>query len=124
MCAAFQAVGVGPDALRVQVVSGTGAVSGAAPSLVVLQAIDTAGHAVAGASVTVYQTASEAVACPSRGRCPAAPVVASGTSTAVSDVAGLVRVLPVVWAGGAGVTHLAASVGTQGFVALDLATTP
>ncbi|SNT27280.1 IPT/TIG domain-containing protein [Granulicella rosea] len=125
VCVGFQATGVSASLLRALVVSGTGSVvSGGSPTPVVLQVIDTAGHPVAGAAVTIYQTANEALACPAQGRCPAAPVMASATSSGVSDTGGLLSVTPLVWAGGAGVTHMAASVGTQGFVALELSTIP
>jgi hypothetical protein len=126
VCASFQATGVSAADLRLTVVSGGGQVVSGGANLqpVVFEVVDTAGHPVAGAAVTVYQTASEAVVCPARGRCPVAPVMASGTKSAVSDIGGLVSVTPLVWAGGAEVTQVAASVGTQGFVTTDLGYAP
>ena len=88
-------------------------------SPVVLMVTDTASHPVAGAVVEIYQTVDAwQPACPDRGRCPIAPVLASSQSSATSDANGSLTVLPEQLAGVAGSTNLAAVVGTQGFVGL------
>jgi hypothetical protein len=56
--------------------------------------------------------------CPSRGRCPVAPMLGSSDTTAVSDANGLVSVAPMQVAGVAEVTNVAVATGTQGFVSL------
>jgi hypothetical protein len=113
LCADFQAIGVGADRLRLALVSnGTGVVA--------VRVVDAAGDAVAGASVTVDQTVTAGALCLGPGRCPAVPVVAAGTSTVASDWNGLLSVVPLGWAGGPAVTHLAFSVGSAGFLTLDV----
>ncbi len=64
------------------------------------------------------------MACPARGRCPAAPLYESGKIAAVSDVNGLLSVTPMQMAGVAETTNMAASTGTQGFVSLALTSAP
>jgi hypothetical protein len=123
VCASFAVVGVDASAWRLVVVSGAGqalAVGGTfAP--VVAMVTDGGGNPVAGAPVAVHQTVNAAeMACPGRGPCPIAPVLAAGIGTAVSDANGLVSVVPMQLAGTAEVTNIAVATGTQGFVALSL----
>jgi hypothetical protein len=124
VCASFSAVGVDPSAWRLTVVGGAAqaiALSGTfAP--VVLLVTDGQGDPVAGAAVAVHQTVDAAEgACPSRGPCPAAPVLGASATTAVSDANGQVSVTPMQVEGVAEVTNVAAAAGTQGFVSLSLA---
>jgi hypothetical protein len=78
--------------------------------------VDVAGHPVAAAPVSVYQTVTSFdAACPARGRCPAAPVLATQATVEVSGIDGTVAVTPLVVSGQATQTEIAFSVGTQGF---------
>jgi hypothetical protein len=115
-------VGVDGAALQVAVVSGAGQSVPATWALVpvVVQVTDGAGHAVAGATVSVYQTVEPGAACSGRGRCPAEAVVAQAQSSGVSDVDGMVSVTPLQQSGVAEVTNMVVTVGTQGFVSLAL----
>jgi hypothetical protein len=127
MCANFAAVGVDPSLWRLVVVSGAGqTVAGVGTfAPVVLMVTDGSGHPVAGAPVAVHQTVDAAgMPCPSHGACPIAPVLASASATAVSDVNGLVSVAPMQLAGVAEATNVAVATGTQGFVSLSLEQTP
>jgi hypothetical protein len=98
---------------------------GTALSAVTLGVTDTAGHALEGAAVSIYQTTDgwEGV-CPVTGRCAAAPVLASEQSTAVSDGNGNVTVTPLEVPGLPQVVNIAAVTGSQGFVSLSLPVTP
>ena len=127
VCADFSVVGVDASQLRLEVVSGAGQTisSGGSFSPVVLMVTDTASHPVAGAIVTVYQTVDAwQPACPDRGRCPIAPVLASSQLAVTSDANGLITVTPEQVAGVGGTTNIAAAVGTQGFVSLSLQALP
>jgi hypothetical protein len=127
VCASFAAVGVDPAAWRLVVVSGAGQAvpAGAAFAPVVVMVTDVTGDPVAGAAVSIYQTVDAAeMACPARGPCPVAPVVAASTASAISDANGLVSVVPMQVAGVGEVTNLAVAAGTQGFVSLALTQRP
>lgn len=127
VCAKFAALGVDPSAWRVVAVSGAGqavALSGTFVP-VMLMVTDGNGHPVAGAPVAVHQTVDAAqMACPPRGSCPIAPVLAASSGSAISDANGLVSVVPMQLPGVAEVTNVAVVAGTQGFVALALAQGP
>jgi hypothetical protein len=123
VCASFTAQGVSASAWRLAVIDGAGqsvAVAGTfAP--VVLLVSDGSGNPVASAPVVVHQTVNAAaMACPARGRCPVAPVLASSVTAAVSDANGLVSVVPMQLAGVGEVTNVAVATGTQGFASLAL----
>jgi len=123
VCAGFAAVGVDPSAWRVVVVSGAGqtVTAPAAFAPVVVRVTDASGNPVAGATVSIYQTVDAAeMACPARGPCPIAPVLAASSATAVSDANGLVSVTPMQVAGVGEVTNLAVATGTEGFAALSI----
>lgn len=127
MCASFSGIGVDPSAWRVVVVSGAGqtVASSAVFTPVMVMVTDAVGNPVAGAAVTVHQAVNAAeMACPARGWCPVAPLLATATSTGVSDANGLVSVPPMQLAGVGEVTNVAVSAGTQGFVALAVTQQP
>jgi hypothetical protein len=113
--------------LALSVVSGANQ-SVTAPSAlgaVTLLVTDGLGNAVQGATVNLYQTAYawEGV-CPAQGPCPAAPVLGSEQTTALSGPTGQVTITPDQQPGVPQVVDIAASAGTQGFVTLSLSVTP
>jgi hypothetical protein len=127
VCANFAATGVDPSAFRLAVVSGAGQqipLTGTfAP--VVMMVTDVAGNPVAGAAVTIHQTADEAeMACPAHGRCPVAPILGASDTTAVSDVNGQFSVTPLQIPGVSEVTNLAIATGTQGFLSMSIVQGP
>ncbi len=127
LCATFTAIAVDPANLRIAIVSGANQTV-TAPALftpVILRVTDTAAHPVAGAAVNLYQTVDALEApCPTHGPCPIPPVLASSTASAVSDLNGLVTVIPTQRPATGEVTNLAAAVGTQGFASLSLTQQP
>ena len=127
VCVATTVFGVDPSQWTVAAVSGAGqSVQVPAPlAPVVLLIADPAGHPLQGATVNVYQTvdAWEGL-CPARGRCAAAPVLASSQAVLTTDANGLVTVTPLVVLGVPSVVHIAAATGTQGFVSLALTVMP
>jgi hypothetical protein len=127
VCAGSSVFGVDPSQWTVAVVSGAGQSLQASLTLspAVLQVVDLAGHVLQGATVTIYQTvdAWEGV-CPARGRCAAAPVLASSQKILTTDANGAISVTPLEVAGVASVVHIVAVTGTQGFVSLSLTKTP
>jgi hypothetical protein len=143
VCATWTVYGVAPPQWTVGVSSGAGqsvrlgGVSGAGvgvgsgagsgPTLgpVALAVTDGAGHALPGATVTVFQTVyAWEGACPVQGPCPAAPVLETSQTTAMSDANGMVQIAPLEMAGVAQVVQIAAATGTEGFVTLSLTVTP
>jgi hypothetical protein len=127
LCASFTTQGVDLAELRLVAVSGAGQTTSANGTLtpVVLQVTDTSYHPVAGAAVQIYQTVDAwQPACPDRGRCPISPVLAASQSSAVSDVNGIVTVVPQQISGVAETTNFAAATGTQGFISLTLQKKP
>ena len=127
VCAGISVRGVSLDALRAEVVSGDGqgVAAGGTFGAITLRITDGEGDPVAGASVAVHQTVSGwAPACGEQGRCPAAAVYEAGVMTAVSDLDGLLTVSPMQVGGQAGVTQIAAAVGTQGFVTAEAEVEP
>jgi hypothetical protein len=127
MCVEFSAVGVAPPAWRLAVVSGAGQTVALAAAFapVVLLVSDGQGHPVAGAPVTIHQTADAAgMPCPARGACPVAPLLGSSVAAGVSDANGLVSVTPIQVVGQGEVTNIAVSAGTQGFASLSIEQEP
>jgi hypothetical protein len=127
VCATFVAEGVDPADWRIEIVSGAGQSVGYDDVLapIVLRVTDTAGDPVAGAVVEVHQTLDAWQGpCPDRGRCPVPPGENAQTSSAVSDIDGLVTVPPLQVAGIAEITNIVAATGTQGFVSLSLQKEP
>ena len=128
VCASWTVYGVAQSQWTISISSGGGqgvVQGGVAPSAVVLQVTDGAGHALPGAAVNVYQTAYawEGV-CGLRGACASAPVLKATRSTAVSDGNGLLQVTPMVVQGVAQVVRIAATAGTQGFATTSVTVTP
>ena len=117
ICAQFDGFGVDVSAETITVVSGAAqsVVGGAPLNSVVITVVDGAGHAVAAAQVSVYQTASAFVKCPTSGRCPAAVILASRATVELSGIDGSITITPLVIPGTATQTDIALSVGTQGF---------
>jgi hypothetical protein len=123
VCVNFTAEGVSSSAWRIVVDSGAGQTVAVAETFapVVMMVTDASGDPVAGAPVAVHQTVNAAaMACPARGRCPVAPVLANSVAAAVSDANGLVSVVPMQLAGVGEVTNIAVATGTQGFASLSL----
>ena len=121
ICARFDGFGVAPANQAIAVVSGAqqSVVGGAALAPVVVMVVDAAGHPVAAAPVSVYQTVTSFDAvCPDRGRCPAAAVLATQATVGVSGIDGTVTVAPLIVSGKATQTEIAFSVGTQGFASV------
>ena len=127
MCASFAAIGVGQVQLQIAVVQGgqQAATGGAALAPVVTMVSDRAGHPVAGAAVTIYQTATAlTLDCPAQGRCPAQPVLASKVTVATSAGDGTVSVQPLVVGGTATQTNLSFAVGAAGFCTASVTSRP
>jgi len=126
ICASFSALGVDPSLWT------PGAIEGATQSVastsnlqpVVFQITDGSRHPVIGVPVAVSQTVTSWVDCPSKGRCPIGETYQTGQSSSVSDGNGLVVVTPLQLAATPGVTTVALSAGTQGFLSISLQKTP
>ena len=117
VCGEFRVTGDSASDWRIAVVSGgqQAATGGAVLSAVEAQVTDGAGHPLAGATVSIGQTVRALdAACPAVGRCPAAAVLASGTSSAVCDKNGNVAVTPMVVAGAATTTAMEFRPGRRG----------
>lgn len=127
VCATWTVTAVDSSQWRVAVASGAAQSVSAGTSLapVTLGVMDTAGHALQGAAVTIYQTADGwEGTCPVPGRCASSPVLGSAQSSAVSDVNGSVTVTPLEVPGLPQIVNIAAVTGTQGFVTVSLPVTP
>ena len=127
VCATFTGWGVDPSQLRLIAVSGANQIADEAGTLspMTLLVVDLAGHAVAGATVQVYQTVDAwQQPCPDRGRCPVPPTYAASQASYTSDINGLLTISPEQLSGVAEVTNLAAATGTQGFLTTTLQKQP
>ena len=127
VCATWTVYGIAPPLWTIAVSTGANqsVASTATLAPVTLLVTDGSGHPLAGAPVNVYQTSyAWESPCPADGPCPAAPVLASAQSKAVSDANGLVQVTPLQLASTPQVVKIAASTGTQGFATTALAITP
>ncbi len=127
VCANWTLTTVDSSQWRVTVSGGAAQSVGVGTALapVALEVTDAAGHALAGAAVSVYQTTDGwEGSCPATGRCAAAPVLASKQSGAVSDSNGNVMVTPLEVPGLPQVVNIAVVTGTQGFCSLSLPVTP
>ena len=127
ICASVAAQGVSASEWRVTVVSGAAqsVSNGQSLGTVTLQIINATGDPVAGVPVQVDQVVSAwQAACPSSGRCTAPATLSSARSSAVSDINGLVTVVPAQINGVPSLTEIAAIAGTQGFATLSLENHP
>ena len=127
ICATFTAKGVDPADWRIEIISGAGQSVSAGDVLrpVILRVTDTAADPVAGALVEVHQTLDAWQGpCPDRGRCPLPPGESAQVSSAVSDINGLITIVPLQLAEAEGETNIVAATGTQGFVSLSLQKNP
>jgi len=127
VCSPLVAQGVGAHEWRLAVVSGTGqSVSrGETLAAVVLRVVNADGDPVAGVLVQIDQIVSEwEAACPDAGRCPIASTITSTKTSGVSDMDGLLSVLPTQVAGVPAVTRIAIVAGMVGFATLSLETHP
>ena len=127
ICQNFTATGVSSNNLAVQIVSGGTQVaqSGASLQPVTIVITDSAGHPVASAPVIVSQTLTALnQACPTHGRCPAAPVLNSEINTIISSLDGTVTIIPLSVSGLPTQTELAISSGTQGFATAVVSSNP
>jgi len=127
ICAQFTGTAVAPADLSLAMVSGgEQAVQGTAmPSPAVVKVIDSAGHPVVAAPVSIYQEVTALdTACPGTGRCPAAPVLASQATVTVSASDGTVTIVPMGLTGVATRTNIALSAGTSGFVTAVISDQP
>ena len=116
VCAGFAVEGVSATAWQLQVVAGAGqqTTAGGVLTPVTLRVTDALGHAVLGATVTVYQTVMAwQQACPTQGRCTGATVLGRAASAVVSNADGLLLVDPLQVAG-AEVTEMTGTAGTAG----------
>ncbi len=144
VCATWTVYGIAPPQWAIGVASGAGqsvrlsagsgaigqnASAGAGSALtltpIALLVTDGADHVLPGAMVTVFQTVyAWEGACPAQGPCPAAPVLETSQTTAMSDTNGLIQMMPLQMSGIAQVVNIAASTGTEGFVTMSLTVTP
>jgi hypothetical protein len=126
VCASFGAVVVDAAQWQVVIVSGAGqtVTLGGVLQPLVVQVVDGAGHGVAGAAVQVEQVANGWVVCPATGRCPVGPGLGSVSGALVSDVHGLVTIVPLVVGGTAEVTQVAVVAGTSGFATAEESVAP
>jgi hypothetical protein len=101
-CATFHIYSVHPETTQLAAVSGAGQILkvGDAPSPVVLKVTDSIGHPMAGAAVTFYESLQQWTPdCPTQGRCPSVPVLATKTVQAISGPDGLVTLIPLTGSG-------------------------
>ncbi|MDI3255475.1 MAG: hypothetical protein QJR10_11930 [Bacillota bacterium] len=97
-CAAFHIYAVHSGLAQLTAVSGAGQSLSASqtPAPVVLRVTDAAGHPMAAAIVTFYETLVQWTPdCPAQGRCPSAPTLATQAVQASSGADGLVTLVPV-----------------------------
>ena len=126
VCASWTVTAVDSTQWRVAVTSGASQNVSAGTTLapVTLGVTDSAGHALQGAAVSLYQTADGwEGACPVP-RCASSPVLESAQSSGISDGGGSVTVTPLEVPGLPQVVNIAAVTGTQGFVTVSLPVTP
>ncbi len=127
VCTPVSAEGVGEAEWRLLPVSGSDQTVAAGDSLlpVVLRVVNATGDPVAGVPVEVDQTVSGwEAACPLAGRCPLSSTIRSTRQSAVSDIDGLVRILPEQMSGAPAITRIAVIAGSNGFTAISLETHP
>ncbi len=127
VCTQETLTGVADDDLQLQMVSGGGQSVPASATLeqVTLRVTDTAGHPVAGATVSVYQRVTGwQPPCAAPGRCAVAPVYGAEPVALTSDDDGLVSVDPLQYTATAAATSITATAGTVGVLTVTLQKTP
>ncbi|MDE1163003.1 MAG: IPT/TIG domain-containing protein [Acidobacteriaceae bacterium] len=127
VCAMWMVIAVDASQWVPSLASGAGqsVASSATFQPVVVVVSDAAGHVLPGAAVTIAQTVTAwEGACPTQGRCPAAPVLTKSQTAAVTGADGSVSFAPLEVANTAAVTNVAVSAGTNGFVAMSLVKVP
>ena len=127
VCASWTVYGVAASQWVIAVSSGGGqsVVKGVSPTSVQLLVSDGAGHALPGATVTVYQTVyAWEGACAVKGVCASAAVLSTAQGTATSDASGMVQVTPMAVPGVAQVVKIAAATGSNGFATTSVVVTP
>ena len=127
VCTHFTVIGVSAAQMQPVVVNGAAqAVTAGAPlQPVTVAVVDGAGHAIAGAPVTIYQTVTAYdVPCPVQGRCPAAPVLSSLVTVAVSDANGRYVFTPLTVQNSATQTEIDLTAGDSGYTTTTLTRRP
>jgi len=127
VCASWSVFGVDPSLWSVTIAGGAGqsGQQGSPLGPVTLQLADGAGHPLQGAPVTVYQTVyAWEGPCEPLGPCASAPVLATGTTSAVSEANGQVTVTPLQVPGVPQVVQITAVTGLNGAVSTTLTVTP
>ena len=127
VCATGALMGVPQADLRVVPVSGDGQSVSAALALqsITARIVDTAGRAVAGAGVSLYQRVTGwQPPCTRAGRCAVPPVYGQQTTSVVSDDDGLVVIEPLQYTGTAAATQVTITAGTSGVYTATLQKTP
>ena len=127
VCASWTVYGVAESQWAIAVSSGGGQslLLGVTPAVVKLLVTDGVGHALPGATVSVYQTAyAWEGTCAGTGVCASAPVLMTARSAAVSDGSGMVQVTPVEAPGVAQVVKIAVVAGSRGFATTSMVVRP
>ena len=127
ICTSVAAQGVSASEWRLTVVSGASQSVSSTGTLatVTLQVVNATGDPVAGVSVQIEQTVNSwEAACPSSGRCPLSSTLASSKSSAISDINGIIRVVPAQISGVPSTTQVAVIAGAAGFATLSLENHP
>lgn len=127
VCSSWTVTAVDPSQWRIAVASGASQSVSVGTTLapMTMAVTDTAGHALQGAAVSVYQTVDGwEGTCAAPGRCASSPVLASAQTSATSAADGSVTVTPLEVPGLPQVVNIAAVTGTQGFLAVSLPVKP
>jgi hypothetical protein len=126
VCAPWSVFGVDPSLWSITI--DTGAAQSASPGQslapVVLQVTDGSGHALAGATASIYQTDYAWEGSCAGARCPSAPVLAFSRTSAVSNASGLISVTPLIASGLAQTVAIAVATGNSGFATTTLTIHP
>ena len=127
VCTQFQVVSIAAESWTIGVISGgqQTATDGHAYAPLIVKIGDGAGHGVGGVPVTIFETVTAVTAaCPTRGRCPAAPILASKETVTTSDAGGSVTLVPLSVNGVAAETEIVLAAGPEGFATVTLASQP
>lgn len=127
VCATWTLHGVDASQWQVNAGAGTGQSVAATGALTAASAVvtDLSGHPLEGAPVDIHQRVlAWGTDCSGNDRCAAAPVLKSSETTAVSDPAGTVSVMPLEVPAVPQVVQVAVSTGSQGFLTFTLVKKP